>query len=140
MRKSIVVGDADSLIALILDTDANYKRATDILTKLDQAETTIVYPNTAIAEAITTLLRKHSNPDLADYLSKQYRENMFRVEYVNEEIMKIATDLFNRRASKQNTFFDAIVAASAKKLTADAIFSFDSWYKRQGFILAAELD
>ena len=139
MTKGIVIGDADSLIALLLENDANNKRAQNTLTKLNEWETAIVYPNTAIAEAITTLLRKYSNPELAGYLTRQYKENIFRVEYVDEGVMRMAADLFNPKSSKQNTFFDAIVAATAKSLNADAIFSFDRWYEKVGFKLTADL-
>ncbi len=139
MTKGIVIGDADSLIALFLKNDANKKRAQDILVKLNEAETAIIYPNTAIAEAITTFLRKYSNPELAGYLASQYKKNIFKIEYVDEKVMQLAVDLFNPKSSKKNTFFDAIVASVAKSLHADAIFSFDSWYKKVGFKLAADL-
>ncbi len=43
------------------------------------------------------------------------------------------------KKSKHNTLFDAVVAATAKKYQADAIFSFDKFYKKQGFKLASEL-
>jgi hypothetical protein len=32
-----------------------------------------------------------------------------------------------------------VIAALAKTLYADAIFSFDTWYTKQGFTLAGEL-
>jgi predicted nucleic acid-binding protein len=35
--------------------------------------------------------------------------------------------------------FDALVAAVAKKNNADAIFSFDAWYQKQGFKLVTNL-
>jgi predicted nucleic acid-binding protein len=35
--------------------------------------------------------------------------------------------------------FDALVAAVAKKNNADAIFSFDEWYKKLGFTLVTGL-
>jgi predicted nucleic acid-binding protein len=100
---------------------------------------TVIYPNTAIAEAITTLFRKHSNPHLATYVTKQYQDNYFTFQYIDEEIMKRAAQIFNSKGSKQNTFFDALVAATAKELQADAIFSFDRWYKKLGFRLVADL-
>ncbi len=135
----VVVGDADALIALVFEMDTNYTLATKTSTKLYQIGANVCFPNTAIAEAITTLSRKHSNPDLAAYLKKQYQENKFNVEYVNEKTMMQAADIFNPQGSKQNTFFDAIVAATASQLSADAIFSFDGWYKKLGFKLASDL-
>lgn len=139
MIKGIVIGDADSLIALLIENDANNKQAQNTLAKLNKAETAIIYPNTAIAEAITTLFRKYSNPELAGYLAQEYRENIFRVEYVDEGIMRLAAKIFNPKGSKKNTFFDAIVAATAKILGTDTIFSFDGWYKKVGFKLASDL-
>lgn len=135
----IVVGDADVLIALAIKKDSLHLRANAISQKLDADNVQVIFPNTAIAEAITTLLRKHSNPKLAGYLAKQYAENIFRVEYVGEDIMKAAVNIFNPVSSKQNTFFDALVAGTAKSLNADAIFSFDTWYKKLGFSLAGDL-
>lgn len=40
-----------------------------------------------------------------------------------------------KNGSKKNTFFDAIVAATAENLGTDAIFSFDDWYPKLGFRL-----
>lgn len=134
---TIVIGDADSLIALLLDYDVNHEQATSTLAKLDQERITTIYPNTAIAEAITTLFRKHSNPELASYITQQYKNDHFTVEYVDEKIMKVAVEIFNPKGSKQNTFFDAIVAAVAKTLGANSIFSFDDWYTKLGFSLAS---
>lgn len=135
----IVIGDADALIALAIEKDSLYLRANAISRKLDEDNIQVIFPNTAISEAITTLLRKHSNPELAGYLAQQYKKNIFKVEYVDEEIMQLAVDLFNPKSSKKNTFFDAIVASVAKSLKADAIFSFDNWYKKVGFLLASDL-
>lgn len=140
MNSNIIVGDSDALIALVYEGDQLNLRSRAISQKINKNKAQIIFPNTAIAEAITTLLRKHSNPKLAGYLAWQYTKNIFRIEYVNEDIMRQAVEIFNPIRSKQNTFFDALVAATAKKLNADAIFSFDSWYKKLGFKLASELE
>jgi|SRR3990167_6174446 len=137
--KTFVIGDADSLIALFLNYDANHERAKLTLAKINQMGMIAIYPNTAIAEAITTLLRKHSNPQLAAYLALQYSNDRFTIEYVDEKMMKLATEIFNPQGSKQNTFFDAIVAGIAKTLGVDTIFSFDDWYKKLGFTLAYDM-
>lgn len=135
----IVVGDADVLIALAIEKDSLHLRAFAISRKLADDNIQVIFPNTAISEAVTTLLRKHSNPKLAGYLAQQYKENIFKVEYVDEDTMKMAVNIFNPVSSKQNIFFDALVAATAKKLNADAIFSFDDWYQKLGFKLAGDL-
>lgn len=135
----IIIGDADALIALAIEKDSLHSRASAISRKLADDNMQVIFPNTAISEAVTTLLRKHSNPKLAGYLAQQYKENIFKVEYVDEDTMKMAVNIFSPVSSKKNTFFDAIVAATAKKLQADVIFSFDTWYKKLGLQLAGDL-
>jgi hypothetical protein len=43
-----------------------------------------------------------------------------------------------RRRSKKHTMFDATVAATAKKIGTETLFSFDGWYRRQGFTLLVD--
>jgi len=52
--------------------------------------------------------------------------------------LKTAIGFYRPEGSKYNTFFDAIVAAVTKLTKADAIFSFDEWYKKQGFKITDE--
>ena len=63
-----------------------------------------------------------------------------QVAEVDEEIYSRAVnDFFDASVSKQDTLFDCIVAAVAKKYGAEAIFSFDKFYQKHGFKLASEL-
>ena len=135
----IVIGDADSLISLCFKDDKFHQKVVTISEKLYKIGATVIFPNTAIAEAVTTLQRKLSRPSAAKLLVEEYKQGGFEVEYIGEEIMKLASDIFNPDGSKKNTFFDSIVAACAKKQKADTVFSFDTWYKKQGFKLASEL-
>ena len=133
----LVVADADALIALALENDPNHRRAQQIANSLMKNLVTIVFPVTVFPEAITSLKRAANQPEKAHLINRQYLAGAFQVEYINEEIMKKAAEIFDKKAvSKQNTLFDAIVAATAEKLEADAIFSFDDWYPKLGFELA----
>ncbi|MBI2599658.1 PIN domain-containing protein [Candidatus Daviesbacteria bacterium] len=133
----IVVADADALIALSLEQDPHHNKAVAINRKLMKQETVIIFPVTVFPEVVTTLKRAFNQPKKAHFINKQYLEGNFQVEYINEEIMKKAAEIFDKKAiSKQNTLFDAIVAATAEKLEADTIFSFDNWYSKLGFTLA----
>lgn len=133
----LVVADADALIALTLEHDPNHKRAIQVSESLLQNSVAIIFPVTVFPEAITSLKRAANQPEKAHLINKQYMEGTFQVEFINEEIMKEAAEIFDKQAvSKQNTLFDAIVAATAKVLNADAIFSFDEWYPKLGFPLA----
>lgn len=135
----IVIGDADTLVSLYFKDNKFHQEVVSISENLYKIGATVIFPNTAIAEAVTTLQRKLSNPSAAKLLVAEYKQGGFEVEYIGEEIMKLASDIFNPDGSKKNTFFDAVVAACAKKLNADVVFSFDTWYKKQGFKLVSEL-
>lgn len=136
---SLAVGDADILIALAKPDDLLNAQANAVAESLLNAGITVVFPNTAFAEAITTLQRKYANPALAAFVAKQYKEQAFAVEYITEMIMHKAVTIFNPYKSKKKTIFDAIVAATAEKLQTDTIFSFDNWYKTLGFKNAVDL-
>lgn len=131
----IVVGDADCLIALALENDPLHKRAVAISNKLNEQSATVIFPVTVFPEAITSLKRAFNQPEKAHLINTQLQQGAFRVEYIDQEIMDRACQIFDKAHSKQNTLFDAIVAATAEKLGADFIFSFDHWYTNLGLRL-----
>lgn len=136
--KTVVV-DTDALIALINKGDTLATKSIEILGVLYKKEVKLIYPATTIVEAITTVQRKLSNPMLATELAQMLRSGQFDIVAVDQEILELAETLFKPGGSKQNTMFDSIVAAVAKTLGADAIFSFDKWYEKIGLKLATSL-
>ena len=138
-KNAIIVCDADILVALYFKDDALHEKVVNISKKFLEAGVRVIFPNTAIAEGITTLHRKLSNSMAANLLNQDYKKGIFEVEYVDKIVMQDASELYVPERSKKNTFFDAIVASVAKSLNADAIFSFDGWYKKIGFLLASDL-
>lgn len=132
----VIVADSDGLIALTFEEDPHHKKALAILDTLTKEGFTIIFPVTVFPEAITTLKRSLNEPQKAHLINKKLQQGKFHVEYISEEIVKSATQIFDKAVSKQNTLFDAIVAATAEKLQADAIFSFDNWYTKLGFKLS----
>lgn len=135
----IVVGDADSLIALINERDVHHAKARTIVSVLGEKNYTVLYPNTAILEAITSLKRKLNLTAKADLLAKQFLQGAFLLIWVDEEIQKDAFERFVRAArSKQHTVFDSIVASCVKRIGADGILSFDRWYRTLKIPLAED--
>lgn len=136
---SIVVADADVLIALAFESDPHHERALITNNRLIQNEANIIFPFTVFPEAITTLKRALNQPEKAHLLNRKLSQGVFQIEYPNQDIMNRAAEIFDKAISKKNTLFDAIVAATAENLKADTIFSFDQWYTKLGFKLASEL-
>lgn len=135
-----IVGDADALVALAHQADSHHAEAKRISRSLIARGALVIFPATAISEAITALQRKFARPDEVGQLLKDIAAETLFVRNVDAAIVKSAIEFFRPRGSKQNTLFDAIVAATAKEENADAIFSFDDWYRKQGFTLAEDLD
>ena len=135
----IVICDTDALIALFSATDIHKQRAKQTLILLSNQNYLLYFPVTVISEAITTSQRKIEDKLLVETIIKNTNEGNLPVIPVDQDIVNIAISLFDPNGSKNNTFFDAIVAATARKYHARAIFSFDVWYKKQGFTLASDL-
>ncbi len=70
---------------------------------------------------------------------EQCKTGSFLFIPVDEAVITTAITFYNPEASKYNTFFDAVVAAVAKMTKADAIFSFDKWYNKQGFKITDDI-
>lgn len=136
MANVVSIADADALIALVLEKDPNHSKAIIISTNLLKTGATVIFPVTVFPEAITSLRRAANQPEKAKLINKQLQQEVFHIEYIDDQILEQACRIFGTADSKQNTFFDAIVAATATKLGADSIFSFDNWYPKLGYKLA----
>ncbi|MBI4009223.1 type II toxin-antitoxin system VapC family toxin [Candidatus Roizmanbacteria bacterium] len=138
-NKKIVVGDADSLIALVNEDDANHELSVEISRVLLIQKIPIIYPTTAILEASAKLQRGLSDYEKADSILRSFNEDKFIAHEVDSNLIKEAYQYFSSTTSKKNTIFDSIVAVVGKKYKADFIFSFDGWYPKLGFKPAKEL-
>lgn len=136
---SLVVADADGIIAQANPEDIHNKRADEIFIKLKNQNYQILYPITAVSEAATHIQRVLNNKPLAFHIAKSMLNADSNVYIVTEDILSIAVEFFSHTTSKKNTLFDCIVAAVAKKEQADAIFSFDTFYRSLGFQLVSDI-
>src|SRR3989344_5414833 len=103
----LVIGDADALVALADEKDANHDKARKVSEWLRARAYEVVFPNTAILEAITALKRAKNLPEKAHLINRQYQAGAFLVKFVNAEIQLRASVRFEKTISKKNTIFDA---------------------------------
>ena len=134
----IVVG-SDAIIAQANPDDGHHEKATKISLSLVAMGALVIYPATAIVESITFMQRVLSSSASAYATAVVFTGPGVQVAETNREILKAALKYFSPVVSKQNTLFDCIVAATAEEYGADAIFSFDKFYKSKGFKSAGEL-
>lgn len=140
MDNLIVVVDADAIVAQTYPNDANFEKANKISQYLTGINANMLYPVTAVTEAVTVLQRKLNSSKTALGTATAFTDSSLQIIALNNEIYNIAVnDYYQPSTSKKNTLFDCIVAAIAKEYEADAIFSFDRFYVKKGFKLAGEL-
>lgn len=135
----IVVMDADGIIAQQNPDDIHNPEALRITKYLSENNALVVYPSTAIVEAATHIQRVLNSTASAYGTAVVFTDPNVQVAEVNQETLKGALKYFSPTTAKGNTLFDCIVATVAEEQSADAIFSFDKFYKKQGFKLASEL-
>lgn len=139
MNFPLIIGDTDALIATLNPTDNHNDEAIGILQKIAYMKANLFFPTTTIAEAVTALRRKLSLPEISQLLVEKCKNGEISLMPVDSEIIAIAANFYDIKTSKQNTFFDAVVASVAKKYDASFIFSFDKWYEKLGLQLTNRL-
>ena len=136
----IIVVDADAIVAQAHLHDSHHEKANSIAQNLKNANAQMIYPATAICEAVTVLQHKLSSTATAYGTAVIFTDLNLQVEEVNQQtITRSVNHYFQQDTGKKNTIFDCIVLDTANKFKADAIFSFDHFYKAKGFKLAEDL-
>lgn len=133
-----VVVDADALIGLIHKKDALHERCVEVVDFFVENEYTSIIPYPTVLEAATTLSRAISKPTFAKQLLEDFA-HVADQNYEKEQIGGEVARSFNPDASKQNTPFDHYVLAVAKLNSIPTVFSFDSFYEKNGLTLAETL-
>lgn len=139
-KQLLVVIDADAIIAQTNPDDALHKRAQEIALKLIALNARILYPTSTLAEASAHIQRVLKDSVSAYKVAMVANNPTFEIAGINQDTLSHALTYFSSTTSKKNTLFDCIVAAVAEENNADAIFSFDKFYKSKGFKLASELE
>lgn len=134
-----VIVDADGIIAQANPNDSHHQDAVVISEFLVNKNAQVVYPSTAIAESNAFMQRVLNSPASAYDTAVIFTDPHVQVADVTQEVLKNAMRYFSPTTSKKNTLFDCIVAAVAQEYKADAIFSFDKFYKSKGFTLVTDL-
>lgn len=139
-KTTTVVVDADAIVAQANPRDVNHEEANKISTELIRSNSQVIYPATAIVEAVMVIQRVLNSGATAYGTAVLFTNPNMQVVSVDQDVYSNAVNnYFSPTTSKKNTLFDCIIASIADKYQADAIFSFDKFYKKKGFKLASEL-
>ena len=137
---SEVLFDADGLIALAKKDDSNHVRAVKIANVLQTKGVFYYLSPFTVAEAVTVLSYKVSHKSAKDLLEEVRRLGLLALELPKEK-EKLADKWFLSQTKKGTSYFDCynLALLDCYKKQLQAIFSFDSVYRKNGFKLAGEL-
>ena len=133
---NLLIADSDALIGLIYKDDALHHHCVKIYQYIKEYEIDTFAPYPIVLEAATLLARVIKRPDLAKEVLSRYSEVEHQIDL---RVAGLVVDLYNPATSKKNTPFDHYVLALAKKNNIKFVFSFDSFYKKNGLTLMKDL-
>lgn len=140
MSGSKIIVDSDAIIGLLNETDSLHNRCLKISLYLEKNNITTVIPYPIVLEAATALAKDKTirRPDLAKLLLEKYASVKDDGLEITDVPFRVA-ELYNPVTSKKNTPFDFYVLACAQKNGITTIFSFDSFYRKNGLKLIEQL-
>lgn len=136
----LVIVDSDGLIGLINPADPNHSKCVEISNYLAINNLGAVIPYPIVLEAATALARdtKINRPDLAAEILASHAKVEDKPK-LDEDVAGLVSTSSQNNTSRKNTPFDHYLCALAKKNGIMYVFSFDSFYRKQGLILAEDL-
>jgi len=132
-----VLVDADALVALMKEDDTNHSKALHITQSLQKKGCIwFISPHT-IGEVVTVISYKISQSAAKEAL-KELRRMDFNELSLKEDRASLVDKWFSKQNKKGTSYFDCynMTLMERYKKQLNAIFSFDSVYKRNGFKLA----
>ncbi len=135
----IVVVDSDAIFAIYNPNDPLNTKATNTFRELVNLGYQLIYPTSVIFEVISLFQRVLPTPTVTTKLIDMIKNDQILIHIVDGDILKEAAALFNPAGSKKNTLIDCSVVIVAKKIYADAVFSYDGFYTKRGLKLAEDL-
>ncbi len=138
MVKTVVV-DSDSIFAIYNPNDPLNEKATQTFHQLITQEFELIYPSSVLFEVVSLFQRVLPTPGVTAKLVEMIKNNQMLISAIDVDTLKASAALFDPAGSKKNTLIDCSVVVIAKKIKADGVFAYDSFYTKQGLKLAEDL-
>ena len=141
MHKHLTVFvDTAAFVSLLKADDTTHERAKYLFEKLQKRPVSFLTSNSVFSETVTVLSQRVSHSVAVAYIQTMYAPtNQFAIQRASEDIEAAAIEIFKAQTSKNTSFVDCVNMAFLKQLQADAIFSFDDDYRKNGFPLVEDL-
>lgn len=138
MTKKVVI-DSDAIYAIYNPKDPLHGKAIQTLQRLNNNQFQLIYPASVIFEMMSLFQRVLSKPSVVMKIADMIKSDLLIVYIIDNELLRETINLFQPAGSKKNTLVDCSVAAVAKKIKADGVFSYDNFYTKQGLKFAEDI-
>lgn len=138
MIKKVVI-DSDAVYAIYNYNDPLHDKAIKTLQGLSNNHFQLIYPTSVIFEVMSLFQRVLPTPSVTAKLIEIIKNDQLLIHPVDIELLKESADIFKPSGSKKNTLIDCSVVVVAKKIKADGVFAYDSFYTKKDLKLAEEL-
>lgn len=135
----VVVVDSDSIFAIYNPNDPLNAQATQTFQQLITQSFQLIYPTSVIFEVVSLFQRVLPTPTVTAKLIEMIKNDQIPIYVIDANILTESATLFDPAGSKKNTLIDCSVVVVAKKIKADGVFAYDSFYTKQGLKLAEDL-
>ena len=138
MAKTVVV-DSDAIFAIYNPNDSLNATVTRTFQQLIIQGYQLVYPSSVVFEIVSLFQRVLPSPTVVTKLIEMIKDDTLIIYVIDTGTLKESAALFDPAGSKKNTLVDCSVVVVAKKIKADGVFAFDSFYTKKGLKLATDL-
>lgn len=140
-KQKTVLVDSDAFVALAKEDDTNHKKAKKILTKLSKKPVLYMTSNYVFSETVTVVSQRVGHDQALAFIKElKSPASLFSMQWIDEKLERVAIKIFKKQTSKNISFVDCTNMALIKHHRLDAIFSFDSTYKKNDFTLVEDLN
>lgn len=133
-----IIIDTDALLGLFDEEDAHFAKSTSFAQKLIARRVNTFLLPTTLGEFVTLGTIRIGRARTQGAIQAIQRLQFLSLD-ITETLTNNALALYLRQTSKEESLFDCYVMIAAKEIKADAIFSFDKGYQKNGFKLVSDI-
>ena len=125
-----VLVDSDAFVGWYLPADAHFKRATELFTRFDEENRSLVTTSWVVAETATVLSHRVGQESAREFLD-MITSTPFPVIHVTEELQAETIKVFMEQETKNTSMVDCSNVVVMRRFDIPTILSFDNFYHKR---------
>lgn len=125
-----VLVDSDAFVGWYLPDDAHFQKATELFTRFDEENRSLVTTSWVVAETATVLSHRVGQESARQFLD-MITSIPFPVIHITEELQSETVNLFMEQETKNTSMVDCANVVVMRRFDIPAILSFDHFYAKR---------